>query len=435
MTDMTPIPFMEGEDGKLMFPVDCITVERKRYRNPDDKDIAKLAHSIETFGQLQPIIIELNGELIDGGRRLAAHQALKRDAIWGIYRRDVDELLAKTLELEANIQRLDMDWRQRAEALAELHKLRKELNPKWSQQQTAEEAGVGEQARVSEALQITQMMKLFPELKDAKSLRQAQSWAESRAAGVVRLREVRHNPADFADIEKKIWLGDSRELIKQVPSGSFRAIVTDPPFGIDYDQRKAGTEQSVTAYKDDEEYYESLLAMAPDLFRVLKDDGFLVWFLGPTWYERAKLAFRAAGFTVDEIPLIWHRKGGRAYTTRPDRYFGRLYDMALHCIKGDPQMVVRSREDGNVFVYKPIEGKERDLLVERPIELYAELIRCLTHPGETVADFFVGGGGCPAAAAELKRDFFGIEKSAERRAVALKKVRAHLPETDGEERS
>jgi site-specific DNA-methyltransferase (adenine-specific) len=128
------------------------------------------------------------------------------------------------------------------------------------------------------------------------------------------------------------------------------------------------------------------------------------------------------------MPLVWVRTAGRCYTARPDRYFARGYDIALHALKGDPEMVIRNRP--NVFEFAPVTDKEQTLLVERPVELYAELIKHLTHPGEKVADFFVGSGSVLAAAASLGRDYFGVEIDPERRAVAIKKIEAHLPDGD-----
>jgi ParB/RepB/Spo0J family partition protein len=402
---------------------------KRRFREPDAKKVAARVASMKVYGQLQPILIEEDGELVDGEYRLLAARQLKWDTIAAVVRDKMDDLTARTLELEANIQREDMTWQERAYALAELHKLRSDENPDWSQDVTAEEAGVA-QPRVAEALMITKMAELFPEIKEAKSMNQALSWAKAKAAQVVRVREVKDAPELYATIEERIILGDSTEVIKSIPDETFNLILTDPPFGIDYDRRKEGTESSLSTYKDDEENYIRLLGMAPDLYRVIKKDGWLVWFFGMSWYERAKLAFRAAGFIVDELPIVWDRSDGRTFTTRPDRYFGRGYDVALHCIKGSPQVIEKYRSASNIIKVPPVAVNDRDLTVERPVELYQELIRRLTVPNEYVADFFVGSGSCPAAAASLDRRYYGCELDPERRAVAIKKIAAWT----GEER-
>jgi DNA modification methylase len=97
----------------------------------------------------------------------------------------------------------------------------------------------------------------------------------------------------------------------------------------------------------------------------------------------------------------------------------------LHCFKGDPGIVKKNKP--NVITIKPVGNTERDLLVERPIELYAEILDRLTLPGEAVLDLFVGSGSVLAAAAKMGRPFLGIEISSDRRAVAIKKVAAHMP--------
>lgn len=399
-----------------------IKITRERFREPEN--IPALANSLQTFGQLQPIILDAEGELSAGCRRYTAAKSLGWEEIWAVSIAQMTEnvLLARSIELEENVQREDMSWAERVKAIAELDRLKRELDPNWSQMMTAQVAGT-ERQRVTEAVNLNKLMEIFPELKDAKSFHQAKSWALAKVAGVSRVKEVKDNPADFGPMEERVKLGDSVEVIKQLPSGVFHFILTDPPFGINYDNRKAGTEQAVTAYKDDEESYERILGMAPDLYRVLRERGWLVWFLGPTWYERAKLAFRAVGFTVDEMPIIWDRSDGRCYTSRPDRYFARGYDMALHCIKGDPQIIQRNKP--NVLRIAPVPSDDRDALVERPVELYQELIRRLTVEGEIVADFFTGTGSVLAAAASLKRDYFGVELDPARRAIAMKKILAY----------
>lgn len=405
--------------------VDSIKVSEERFRPADKATVEKLAESYLRFGQLQPIIIDRQLNLVDGLHRLSAAKANCMLEIDCVFTDEVDELFLREMELEVNIQRKDMTWFEREKAIAKLHTIKQIRDPNWGQTQTKAILGL-RQADVSEAIKLVKMIELFPELAGAKSKNQALSWAKSKANSVLRVDEVKDNRIEYEYISEKIALGDSVEFIKTLPDGFINAVITDPPFGINYDNRKSGTTGSLTDYEDSEESYERLLSMAPDLYRVIKDDGWLIWFFGISWYERCKEAFRGAGFTVDEIPIIWDRSDGRAFTTRPDRYFGRVYDVALHCIKGNPEIIQRSKP--NIIRVPPITTAERETLVERPVELYAELIRRLTVPGELVADFFVGSGSCPAAAASLGRDFLGCEQDEERRAYAIKKIKAHIPE-------
>lgn len=396
-----------------------------RFREAEPTRVEEMAQSLVIYGQLQPILVDEAYNLIAGLHRLSAAR-LNGSSVYAVVRGTETALFKKEMELEENIRRKEMTWQERNHALAELHRIKTEENPNWALQQTALMAGTSK-TEISQAAKIEEMARLFPEIKNAKNFNQAVKMAGVKAKQVSRAIAVARKEINFGEIEQKIQHGDSVEVIKTIPDESFHAVITDPPFGINYEDRTAGSAISGTSsYADDKESYERLLSMASDLYRVIKPDGWLVWFLGITWYERAKLTFRAAGFTVDEIPIIWDRSDGRTFTSRPDRWFGRAYDIALHCVKGNPRLVVPNRH--NIIKVAPVSTADKELLVERPVDLYAELIERMTLRGETVADFFVGSGSCPAAAAMTGRDYFGVEMSAERRARALEKIRAHTPQ-------
>lgn len=408
----------------MKVPISQITIKRERYSRSMG-DMEELATSIARFGLLQPILLDDNYELIAGFRRLTAHQMNGEVEIEAMLRSQVDDVMAKELEIEENIQRQDLTWQERASAISQLDALRKARDPNWSQRKTAIATGTS-QNRVSEAVTIANAMALFPELAKAKDMAQATRWMKEKVQQVARISEVKDSTVDYSDIESKIILGDSTEVIKTIPSESFHAIITDPPFGVDYGERVEGTIGSLNSYEDGKELYLRILGMAPEMYRVLKPNGWLTFFFGMSWYREVVDAFTSAGFTVDPIPVIWDRSGGRTFTNRPDRYYTKGYDVALHAFKGDAKIVKRSLS--NVVRIDPVANADRELVVERPVELYEEFIERLTLPGETVADFFVGSGSCPAACAKIRRNYFGVEQNAERRAFAIQKIKAYTPD-------
>lgn len=402
-----------------------VKITRPRLPRPEG-DMEAMAQSIATFGLLQPIILDENYELLAGFRRFTAHQMNGETEIEAIFRKDINEVMAREIELEENLQRENLDWKSKEESLALLHELKTKWDPNWTQTKTMVAAGLTRQADIADAVKLTNAMKLFPELKGAKNKAQAMKWLEQKVVNVARRVDVKNNPEDYGSVEQNIWEGDSTDLIKIIDSESFHAIITDPPFGVDYDKRMAGTVGEISSYQDDAGSYLKILGMAPEMYRVLKPNGFVVFFFGMSWYQLVVDNFRNAGFNVDPIPLMWDRSDGRSFTNTPDHFFGKGYDVALHAVKGSATLAKQGRS--NVFRIPPVAASERDFLVERPVELYAELIRHLTIPGEVVADFFVGSGSCPAAAASLARGYFGIEKDPERRAGAIQKIKAHTPQ-------
>lgn len=364
-------------------------------------------------------------ELVAGMHRLSAAQGLGWTEVEAVEQSNLTALQRRGIELEENIRRREMTWQERAKAVVALDELKRREDPNWTLGQTAAIAGETAAPRVSEAAKVVKMMTLFPEIAEAKNISQATKWANKKAKQVLRVQEVASGPVDYSSIEERIILGDSVEVIKSIPNESFHAIITDPPFGVDYGDRVSGTIGELSEYADGKAAYRRILTMAPDMYRVLKPDGWLVWFCGISWYEEIKSAFRSSGFTVDEIPIIWDRSGGRTFTSRPDRWFGRGYDIAIHALKGSP--VLTRQSTSNIIRIDPVATSERELLVERPVGLYADLIQRLTIPGEIVADFFVGSGSCPSAAVSTGRQYFGVELSPERRAYAIQKIKAHTP--------
>lgn len=426
MTSLAPV-----QNQIHLVTIQDVIVKDARQRS-DMGDLEGLAESILKNGLLNPIILQrADNSLIAGERRLEAYRMNGELVIPATYRDELDPIQLEQLELEENIRRKQLTWAEEQRAVAKIHKLRMSQDPNWTQGSTAiliqkPDAAAPQQRDVSEALLLDKMMVLFPEIAQAKSKAQAINMAKSKAKNVNRRLDVAQKPEVYAEVQEKIWLGNSLELIKNIPDGVIDAHITDPPFGIDYDAHVAGTVGEASSYEDTTEMYEKeVLAIIPDLYRTLKPDGWVVWFFGMSWYERVKTEFRKAGFTVDEIPIIWDRSEGRCFTNVPSHYFTKAYDVALHAFKGDPHLVQKNKP--NIIRVKPVDSSSRSLVVERPVELYAELIRRMTIPGQLVADMFAGSGSCPAAAAMLKRDYIACERAPDRHAVAVQKVKAHIP--------
>lgn len=422
---------VSAETNVEMVPIADIWVSETRQREgigggkQAEERMKDLMASIEKNGLFNPPILKPDNELVAGFRRFTAVQRLGWTTVPIRRSTELTDLQREEIELDENIQRQDLTWQERAAAVARIHEIRTKADPNWSQIDTAAVIGK-ERQQVRESIGLVKMMEHFPQLKKAKNMFQAVNQMRSLAKGMLRVQDVKENPVDYGRLEEKIWLGDSVELIKGIDDESFHHIVTDPPFGIDFDSRISDGTDAITQYQDSAAKYRRILSMAPDMYRVLKPDGFCVWFLGISWYEEAKQVFRAAGFTVDEIPIFWDRSNGHTFSRRPDRYFTRGYDIALHMLKGNAELTKRGRP--NVFTFDPVPSDEAEQSVERPIELYAELINHLSRRGEIIADFFVGSGSCAAAAAVTKRDFFGIELDPVRRARALKKIQANIPD-------
>jgi len=106
----------------MQVPIKDIKV-RKRIRK-DMGDIAALAESLKRHGQITPILIGSDNQLIAGQRRLEAAKLLGWRNIGAAISEDSSELGRLELELEENIQRHDFSIEEIAEATRSLDRLR-----------------------------------------------------------------------------------------------------------------------------------------------------------------------------------------------------------------------------------------------------------------------------------------------------------------------
>jgi site-specific DNA-methyltransferase (adenine-specific) len=425
----------------LNLPISEIKISEDRQRKglggDDEKkgqvSFEELKGSLRERGLINPPRVDEGNNLIAGFRRLKAWEALGNTHIMvTVADGELSELDKELMELEENTQRLDLTWQEKQRTIARIDEIRRKQDPNWNQAKTAAVAGLNSQSKVSEAVTLTKMMDIFPEIAKAKTKRQAESMVKQKAKTLVRVEQIKANPDMYKSAMQGVRQGKAEELIRALESGSISHIVTDGPFGIDYDQRQAGTNGAHEAYQDTpESYRERTFILANEMFRVLQDDAFLVWFLAHDHFDWTREVFRSAGFAVDPVPLVWDRSEGRNYTVRPDRWFGKAYDIALHCIKGDPQMQVRSRPGGNVFKFKPVSSSDKDHIVERPPELYAEIIKCISVPGELILDLFGGSGSVGAAAVSTGRRQLTFELNPNHIPTIVTKIANYTPQVVG----
>jgi ParB family chromosome partitioning protein len=106
----------------MLVPTDSIIV-KKRIRK-DLGDITGLMHSLKNYGQLTPIIINRDYELIAGFRRLQAAKRLGWRSIEALMVDKPSEPQKLEIEIEENIQRKQLSSEEIADGMARIQKLR-----------------------------------------------------------------------------------------------------------------------------------------------------------------------------------------------------------------------------------------------------------------------------------------------------------------------
>jgi site-specific DNA-methyltransferase (adenine-specific) len=211
--------------------------------------------------------------------------------------------------------------------------------------------------------------------------------------------------------------GDCLEVMKEIPDKSIDLVLTDPPYGIDY-QSSWRTDKSKRFDKISNDK-SPFLAWLPEAYRLLKDDGALLCFCRWDVQENFRDAITQSEFKI-KSQVIWDREVHGMGDL--NGAFAPCHDIIWFATKGNfrfystrPASVIRcQRLDASGMIHPN----------QKPIGLFEKLIIPCSDIGQNVLDPFLGSGTTAVAAKRTGRHFIGIELSPEYCEIARKRVAA-----------
>jgi adenine-specific DNA-methyltransferase len=240
-----------------------------------------------------------------------------------------------------------------------------------------------------------------------------------------------------------LYAGDCGDLLRAVPDGAARLIVTSPPYNLGkaYEQR-----QPLATYLAEQD------AVIAECVRVLAEDGSLCWQVG-NHVDGGEVfpldvllypLFKDRGLQLRNR-IVWHfehglhcarRFSGRYETilwlTRarylfqldpvrvPQKYPGKRHWKGPNA--GQPSCHPLGKNPGDVWTIPNVKHNHVEKTVhpcQFPVELVERLVLALTAPGDLVLDPYVGVGsaavaailhGRRAAGADLEPDYIAIAR-------------------------
>lgn len=422
-------------DNYHTIPIDTIIVG-ERFRK-DYGDITALVQSIQTYGLFHPIVVARTGDLLAGGRRLAACRALQRHEIPVHYIDEVDPLLLREIELEENLLREDLTWQEEALLVAEIDRLKRELHGSatsanntpnstarppdetgWSLRRTATLTNTNV-ATVHTNLRLAHALEFVPSLAQQTSRTNALRELDRLISDIENeLDRRQRDQAQLTAIESAVLCGDALELILTLADNSVDCIITDPPYGVDVGH--GGGHRMEAGFDDSPEAAMALLrCIAPQLMRALKPSGHLYLFFAPVYWTQVMGILASAGFDVRETPCIWAKPGGATGTTDWDHNFAPSWEPFLFASNRERRLAFKRK---NVFTYSVDLGNSRVHPTQKPVELLRELIQESTSGEDIVLDPFAGSGSTLVAASQLRRRYIGFEQSPRYHSIAIKRL-------------
>ena len=207
--------------------------------------------------------------------------------------------------------------------------------------------------------------------------------------------------------DAELWLGDCREILPTI--GAVDAVVTDPPYGVNWDTNyqfsahnssvrksaeKMGRHQHYEPIKGDNKQFDPTPWLAVGNFQVI---------------------FGANCFS-NQLPkgswLIWDKRdsSGKAFMSEAECAWlstGQSVRIISHCWQGF------SRASENSQHYHP---------TQKPIVVMEWCIAQLPKGSATILDPFMGSGTTGVACARLGRRFIGIEIEERYHSIACRRI-------------
>lgn len=418
----------------MELPVDSIKfVDDTRQRKElDEESLLELLESFKNVGQITPIVVDRENKLVAGRRRLEVARRLSWPTIRAEYRDQLDPISRKIIEFDENDKRKQLTWQEAASAIKEIHDLKIEESKSklensgkswahsdlWTASDTARTLGksIG---KVSEDLVLAANLGnariagrptrrgALDTVKRERELALVRELARRRAAGL----GLGDNTLKTTNLTGGvIYNEDCRAVLKEMSENSVDLIITDPPWGIDFDKASQWTHKWVATYDDAEVGVREMLVEAiPLLFKVLKPSCHLYCFFPIQEIQWWVDTFTGAGFIVRQRSLIWFKTGQQGIS---DVYTSFLpsYEAILWMYKPGPGDVRR-------LFARPVPeaaGWPRESTVwhenSKPVEMLEKWLEASSELNEVVLDPFAGGGSSLAGAFSLGRYYIGCER-------------------------
>ena len=425
---------------------DSLIISPDRQRQDFDPEaLTDLSNSILMRGLLHPIVCRetpLGFALVAGERRLRAMGDLWamgesircNGALFAPYEipivtlGELSELEAEEAELDENFRRKDLTWQEQSAAIARLHKLRQ-----------AQAEALGNQHEKHET--VSEVVSVGTLTKDRTTAHQSLVLADHLSNPLIarattakdafkilkREEETKKNAAlaervgrTYNSSSHKLLHVDCIEWMQECPDNTFDVILTDPPYGMGADTFGDGAGKMVNSehhYQDSYANWQHLmLEFCPLAFRITKPQAHAYIFCDFDRFAELKRMMLDAGWYVFRTPLIVYKTdSGRV--PLPEHGPRRQYELCLYAIKGN----------------KPVTGIYSDVLpcrleenighgANKPIELFVDLLRRSTRPGDTILDAFAGTGTIFPAAHSLKLYATGLELNTEYYGICVQRL-------------
>jgi len=441
MPNTTPHTFLPLT--QLLIPPDR---QRQEF---DPAGLMELSSSISQYGLFHAVQVRLDGRtLVTGERRVRAilehlvplnkpytydGQPVPAGHIPIIAVSFDDPIVLEEIELDENLRRKDLTWKEMATTTARIDALRQAqalrrvapdvplpaaeaVNLARLLHSVADTAREVRGSAIGSYQETTRQEILIAKHLDKPEVAGAANLKDAFKA-LKRLEETDRNKA-LAIMVGSTYSTDAHQVIHancltwmQAPEnqGQFDVILTDPPYGMGAQSFNdaAGTLATIEHHYDDS--YESwkilMTAWAPLSFAITKPQAHAYVFCDIGNFHELKGMMEAAGWYVFRTPMTnFKRNSGRV--PLPEHGPRRQSEWCLYALKGKKQVT---------GIYSDVITTDSDEQLghgaQKPVALYEDLLKRSVRAGDKVVDTFAGTGPILPAAHAFKCYAVAVEQN------------------------
>ena len=424
----------------------------------DIGDITSLAENMDMVGQLAPIIIDSNNNLIDGLRRTEALKELKRETIEVRVVDGVTKDDRFLIELLSNMDRKEFNWHEEIDLKYKLHNYwqnaAKENNKSWGYRETSKRLRCS-LGGLSTDLAFSAALKVFPALREQSTKGRAKEAYKALGQQATAIQRMNN----FTDVEKERLIAlqsgqvdiqtkntigaealkdtkkaqekvdsldqeddfvqesiiklsyvaeDYKTFIDKFPDNSVGMVELDPPYAINFNETYGKTSkiQSKAIDWTEKELYEFYFNYLPLIYQKMLDGSWVLCWTGKEHYIEINRIASEIGFATQQ-PGVWPKPGGS--TNQPKKNMISNWEMFLLFRKGNAQFNTASFPSAIPEMITN-SSSQRIHQWEKPIELYDYFLKRLGKTGTIFMSPFAGSGNCLISAAKAGMMPIGCDK-------------------------
>ena len=221
----------------------------------------------------------------------------------------------------------------------------------------------------------------------------------------------------------EIYNMDCLEGMKLIDDKSVDLIVTDPPYGINYQsQWKKNKEDWKPKILNDKEPFTAFI---PELKRIVSKNGAVMIFTRWDVQQQFIDAMIENGMKPKNI-LIWDKVVHGMGDLK--RAYGSRYESIIFWSNSDFRF--NGKRPTDILRYQRVTPNKLLHPNEKPIDLLSCLIEQTTSSGSTICDLFLGSGATGVACVNTNRNFIGFELDKKYFDIANKRINEHHIQTN-----